>query len=183
MPGHLGPAPGPWDGWVATAFVNRMMLRMETLGGVLGSYRPGPGGGGDSGKLWWVGHRPLEIQDSSRGSGCGVHSTTGPEHQQLPFHTFSGSPHLPGVGAPGTGCLEPLLSGVPSAWGPSPQGPCPWGPRRSQASARPQQQLELTDCSALGLGASCLWGDGGGKLPPGCLCVHMLGASVRIWVC
>ena len=121
MPGHLGPAPGPWDGWVATAFVNRMMLRMETLGGVLGSYRPGPGGGGDSGKLWWVGHRPLEIQDSSRGSGCGVHSTTGPEHQQLPFHTFSGSPHLPGVGAPGTGCLEPLLSGVPRV--PAPGGP------------------------------------------------------------
>ena len=55
-------------------------------------------------------------------------------------------------------CLESPAPGVPL-----PRVPAPWGPCRSQASARPLQQLELTDCSALGLGASCLWGNGGRK--------------------
>ena len=37
-------------------------------------------------------------------------------------------------GAPGTGCLEPLLSGVPSTWGPSSPGSLPPG---GPAGARP----------------------------------------------
>lgn len=60
------------------------------------------------------------------------------------------------------------LPGAPTVWSPQrlgsllPRVPAPWGPRRSQVFARLQLQLELTDCSALGLGASCLWGDRGG---------------------
>ena len=74
-----------------------------------------------------MGHRPLETQDSSRGSRGGIHSTTGPEHQRLPFHTFSGSPYLSSgepleLAAWSPCCLESPVPGVPP-----PQGPCPLG--------------------------------------------------------